>query len=237
MSLPRNLLMTERIEATPVGYPFCFVVAGDSGAWADPTADGVFRELVAQIGELDPAPVFFANLGDFAGPGTIERHEHYLRLVDPLPMPNICVIGNHDLDDETGPDSFARIHGATNFTFAYGNTRFVAINAAPGVPGEIVVSGADSPGGIEGPREEDLGFLETALAATDEPHRVVLMHMPPFLDGHFAPHADWGFKRREREFLAILRAHDVKLVCCAHGLAFDRDGARTGRFGDNEPTA
>jgi hypothetical protein len=45
--------------------------------------------------------------------------------------------------------------------------------------------------------------------------------LPPHLDGHFAPHPDWGFKRRRRELLALLRAHDVKLVCCAHGLAFD----------------
>jgi hypothetical protein len=55
------------------------------------------------------------------------------------------------------------------------------------------------------------------------------MHMPPYLDGRFAPHAEWGFKQREREFLALLRSHNVKLVCCAHGLAFDEhvhDGIR-----------
>ena len=32
----------------------------------------------------------------------------------------------------------------------------------------------------------------------------------------------WGFKQREAEFLAIVREHRVRLVCCAHGLAFDR---------------
>lgn len=55
------------------------------------------------------------------------------------------------------------------------------------------------------------------------------MHMPPYLDGRFAPHPTWGFKRREREFLNLLRQHGVKLVCCAHGLAFDthmHDGIR-----------
>jgi hypothetical protein len=90
------------------------VVAGDSGAWDDPTADGIFAQLVTQIGELDPPPVFFANLGDFAGPGTIARHEHYLRLVEPLTIPNVCVVGNHDLDDESGWDAFARVHGPVN---------------------------------------------------------------------------------------------------------------------------
>jgi len=225
----RNVLMAERIERTPVRYPFSFVVAGDSGAWPDPTADGIFAELLARVSELDPRPVFFAQLGDFAGPGTAERHEHYLGLVAGLPIPDVCVIGNHDLDDASGPESFARVHGPTNFSFAHGHTRFVALHSQPGVTGEVEVRGADPSEGLEGPREEDLAFLDRTLEAAEEPHRVVLMHMPPHLDGRFAPHEEWGFRRREAEFLALLRARGVKLVCCAHGLAFDEclhDGIR-----------
>jgi hypothetical protein len=215
--------MAERIERTPVRYPFSFVVARDSGAWPDPTADGIFGQLVRQVAELDPAPVFFANLGDFARPGTPERHEHYLRLVEPLPIPDVCVVGNHDLDDERGWETFGRVHGPANFEFAYGHTRFVVIHAEPGVVGRVEVTGD------EGPREDDLAFLERALAAAEESNRVVLMHMPPYLDGHYSPHADWGFRRREAEFLELLRARGVRFVCCAHGLAFDqheRDGIR-----------
>jgi hypothetical protein len=225
----RNVLMAERIERTPVRYPFSFVVAGDSGAWPDPTADGIFAELLAQVSELEPAPLFFAQLGDFAGPGTAEQHDHYLGLVTGLPMPDVCVVGNHDLDDPTGPESFACVHGPTNFSFAYGHTRFVALHAQPGVTGEVEVRGAANPEGLAGPREEDLAFLDRTLLAAEEPHRVVFMHMPPHLDGRFAPHAEWGFRQREAEFLALLRAHGVKLVCCAHGLAYDEtvhDGIR-----------
>lgn len=221
--------MAERIERTPVRDPVRFVVAGDSGAWPDPTADGIFGELLGQISDLDPRPVFFAQLGDFAGPGTRERHEHYLRLVEALPIPDVCVVGNHDLDDASGPQSFAGVHGPWNFTFAHGHTRFVVLHAEPGVPGEVEVRGAETPEGLEGPRQEDLAFLERTLEAAEEPNRVVLMHMPPYLDGRFAPHPDWGFRQREQEFLALLRAHRVGLVCCAHGLAFDEcvhDGVR-----------
>ena len=75
--------------------------------------------------------------------------------------------------------------------------------------------------GTDGPRDDALAFLDRSLEAADEPHRVVLMHAPPYLAGHLAPHPDWGFKRREGEFLAILRRHEVKLVCCAHALLFD----------------
>jgi Calcineurin-like phosphoesterase len=216
--MDRNLRMAERIGSTPVRYPFSFVFAGDSGAWADPTADAIFSELVRQAGELRPEPVFFANLGDFAGPGTRERHEHYLGLVEPLPIPDVCVVGNHDLDDERGPEAWAAVHGPTDYTLAYGHTRFVAIDGAPGEVGEVQVA---SPNGTAGPREAALEFLDRALADAAEPHRVVLTHAPPHLGGHYAPHPEWGFTEREAEFLAILRRHGVQLVCCAHGLAFD----------------
>jgi hypothetical protein len=61
--------MVERIERAPSADPIRFVVAGDSGAWPDSTADGIFGELVSQIAGLDARPAFFAHLGDFAGPG------------------------------------------------------------------------------------------------------------------------------------------------------------------------
>jgi hypothetical protein len=210
--------MAERIEATPVHYPFSFVIAGDSGAWPDPTADAIYRQLLRQAARLTPTPVFFANLGDFAGPGTRERHEHHLRLVDDLELPNVCAIGNHDLDDPSGPEAWARIHGLRNFEFVYGHTRFVVLDAAPGRVGEIEVEGPD---GVQGPDEDALSFLARSLEEAGEPHRVVLMHAPPRFDGRYAPHPEWGFNVRESAFLDLVRRHDVMLVCCAHALLFD----------------
>jgi hypothetical protein len=207
----RNVRMAQRIGSTPVRYPFSFVVLGDSGAWPDPTADAILTALLQQTARLQPAPVFLANLGDFAGPGTVERHQEYLRLVERLPLPNVCVVGNHDLDDASGADAWARVHGPTNFTFGYGHTRFIAIDAAPREAG----------GRTEGPRDAALAFLAESLEAASEPHRVVLMHCPPHFDGRFAPHPEWGFDVREDEFLSLVRAHGVELVCCAHALFFD----------------
>ncbi|HEX2051838.1 MAG TPA: metallophosphoesterase [Actinomycetota bacterium] len=224
----RNADMVRRIEGADVRRPFTFVVAGDSGAYPDPTADGIFGALVRQVGELDPAPAFFANLGDFAGPGTRDRHDHYLGLVEPLDVPNLCVLGNHDVDDDAGPETFEDVHGPANFSFAYGDTRFVVLRSVPGVAGEIEVP-TEGPLAGAGPRDDDLAFLAAALEDAREPHRVVLMHMPPSLGGHHAPHEDWGFTQREDDFLGLLRAQRVTLVCCAHGLAFDtvvHDGIR-----------
>jgi Calcineurin-like phosphoesterase len=214
----RNSSMAERIGRAPVRYPFSFVVAGDSGAWPDPTADGIFTQLLSQVARIEPAPLFFANLGDFAGPGTLDRHQAYLRLVDGLPVPNICLVGNHDLDDPSGPEAWSQVHGPMNFDFAYGHTHFVALDGAPGEVGSVEIS---LDGEVEGPREEALTFLETSLESADASHRVVLTHMPPHLDGHFEPHPEWGFQRDEARFLELLRRHGVDLVCCAHGLAFD----------------
>jgi calcineurin-like phosphoesterase family protein len=214
----RNSAMAERVGSTPVRYPFSFVVAGDSGAWPDPTADGIYSQLLRQVARLEPAPVFFANLGDFAGPGTPDRHRDYLRLVDGFPVPDICVVGNHDLDDDGGPDAWSQVHGPMNFDFAYGHTHFVAIDGAPGEAGEVDIR-VDVP--VEGPRDEALAFLERSLESADAPHRVVLTHMPPHLGGHYEPHPEWGFQAREDEFLELLQRHGVGLVCCAHGLAFD----------------
>ena len=208
----RNLQMAERIGATTVRYPFSFVIAGDSGAWSDPTADAIYSQLLRQAARLTPAPVFLANLGDFAGPGTRERHEHYLQLVRDLPVPDLCIVGNHDLDDPSAPQAWAQIHGPTNFQFAYGHTRFIAISTGAAV---------ETPEGTDGPDEDALAFLARGLETATEPHRVVLMHIPPHLDGRFAPHREWGFRIRERGFLDLVRRHDVKLVCCAHALLFD----------------
>jgi hypothetical protein len=214
----RNLEVAERISATPVQYPFSFVIAGDSGAWPDPTADAIYAQLLRQIARLAPAPLYLANLGDFAGPGTLERHHHYLQLVHEVPIPNLCAIGNHDLDDPRGPEAWAHIHGARNLDFTYGHTRFVILDAAPGKAGEIDVEGPD---GVEGPDQDALAYLDRCLQSAAEPHRVVLMHAPPRFNGRFAPHPEWGFNVREQAFLDLVHRHHVDLVCCAHALLFD----------------
>jgi hypothetical protein len=209
--------MARRIEALDAVQPLRFAIAGDSGAWSDPTADAIYSELIRQVQQLEPA--FFVNLGDFAGPGTDERHERYLELVAPLTIPNLCVVGNHDLDDDEGHRVWEEIHGPMNFDFACGHTRFVALRAVARI-GRHDREGP--PEAIEGPTVEDIEFLESALRNASEPNRVVLMHMPPYHEGYYRPHANWGFGRHEPEFHAILEEHGVKLVCCAHGLAFDQ---------------
>jgi hypothetical protein len=202
----RNTLMITRLGEAPVRYPFRFIIAGDTAASPNPTGDAIFTQLLRQMEQLDPKPLFFANLGDFSGPGTPERHAHYLELVSKLTVPNICVMGNHEMDHPAGWDAFQHFHGPQNFEFAYGHTRFVVLNCQPGT---------------HGPRAEDLVYLDEVLKRDDHLVRVVLMHMPPNLNHHYAPHAEWGFTHYAQEFYALLKAYQVRLVCCAHVLAYD----------------
>ena len=222
----RNLRMAERISAMPVRYPFSFVIAGDSGAWPDPTADAIFAQLLRQAGELQPAPVFFANLGDFAGPGTLERHRRYLELVAPLPMPNVCLIGNHDLEDARRPAGVDRCPRAAELPLRLREHALRRDRRCLGAGRRTRRHDAARHGRAE---RRSTAVLDDTLAATSEPERVVLLHAPPHLDGHYAPQPECGFRQGEPEFLDIIRRHGVKLVCCAHGLGFDhhvRDGIR-----------
>jgi hypothetical protein len=161
----RNARMAERIAATPVRHPFSFVIAGDSGAWPDPTADAIFAQLLRQIAGLRPAPVFLAHLGDFAGPGTVARHQHYLELAARVEIPNVCLIGNHDLEDPGAAAAWTAVHGPRNFHFAHGTTRFVAIDGASGQAGDL---GDTTPSDTAGPSVEALAYLDETLAATAE---------------------------------------------------------------------
>jgi hypothetical protein len=214
MAAGRNVEMAARIEeagSAADGAPVSFVVLGDSGAWPDPTADAILSALLRQAAALDPAPLFLANLGDFAGPGTAGRHAHYLRLIDGLGLPDVCIAGNHDLEAPGARAAWTAVHGPCRFTFAAGHTRFAALDAVP----------EETPEGTRGPGPEALAFLDATLRDAAEPHRVVLMHCPPHLGGRFAPHPQWGFSLGERAFLDLLGDHRVGLVCCAHALFFD----------------
>ena len=194
--------MIDRIESAPVEYPIRFAMLGDSGASPNPVGDTIFRELLSQIGDVH----FFVNLGDFSGPGNQERHDHYLQMVDNLSIPNICILGNHDQDHPTGWGNFERIHGPVNYQFDFGNTRFMAINCQ---------------WHTDGPRDDDLAFLERRLAENDRIVTVVYMHMPPNFNNRFAPHEEWGFSHLEPEFLGLITKYKVSLVCCAHMLCYD----------------
>ncbi len=210
----RNAQMISRIQATPVSYPFTFTALGDSGPEAHPPGDPIFQGMLWQMQMLEPRPAFFATIGDFAGPGSISRHEHYFHLLEEVgfDIPNICCIGNHECDDPLGVSNFEAIHGPMNYYFDHANTRFVVMNS---------VRSFDDVIHVEGPNEDDLRFLDESFSGDTHPVHIVMMHLPPLFGDHYSSRMEWGFKRHEKDFLALAKKHRVNLVICAHILDYD----------------
>ena len=184
---------------------------GRQRAWPDPTADAIYAQLLRQAAAPADAPCSSSTSATSPVRGRPRAMRTTCASSLGLPFPDVCLLGNHDLDDPGGRAALAAAHGPTEFTFAHGHTRFVALDAAP----------AETPAGTMGPGEASLAFLAGTLAAAEEPHRVVLMHAPPRFAGGFDPHPEWGFSVREEEFLGLVERHGVRLVCCAHALLFD----------------
>jgi hypothetical protein len=207
--MSRNQQMIERIQSIPVQYPFRFTMCGDCSPVAnDPLQDVIFGELLNQMEALEPKPLFFVEVGDFAGPGSDEEHQRYLHLVDEkLTIPNLTTLGNHEIQVPNGLENYKRIHGEPNYAFAYGNTAFIAIHAG------------DYP---SGPSEADLAFLEQSLKTYSHyPCKIVFNHVPPNMADHYSPVGHCGFSVREPEYINLLHSYDVRLVCSAHVTAYD----------------
>ena len=110
-------------------------------------------------------------------------------MVDSSEIPIVSVVGNHDIED--GFDKYHSYFGDENFSFDHGNTDFIAIHSAHGNPSR----------GIFGPREQDLRFLDERLQGATHGTKIVLMHIPPYLENEFS----WkpgmaGFKEQEEQF-------------------------------------
>jgi len=210
----RNSRMISRIEGTTVEYPFSFCIIGDTGFVPNAAGDAYFSRALEHMAQLTPKPLFLVNLGDFCGPGTLKRHEQYRKLLDNLSSASICVIGNHELDDDRGEANFKEIIGPANFSFVHGNTLFMAIRSF------------QRSGGQHGPQREDLAFLDQQLRQKgwQYPVRIVLMHMPPNMNGHYEPHCGeaWAFTHLESEFLQIAKDQHITMVCSAHITGYDR---------------
>ncbi len=206
----RNQIMINRIESASIKYPYSFIIAGVNGISPNFAADAIFTELLQQMGQLPEKPIFFANMGDFSGPGSIDRHEHYIHMVDKLTIPNICIIGGHENDDSEGLKNYRTIHGPENFYFFYGNSDFIVIDS----------NNHRKP---TGPRIDELEFMETCLKESKKEIHIIMMHMPPNLNGHYEPRSgeEWGFKHHEKQFLSILKKYKVSLVCCSHIIGYD----------------
>jgi 3',5'-cyclic AMP phosphodiesterase CpdA len=136
-------------------------LAGDSHRFYDES-----EELVSTINnhyDID----FFIHTGDIADYGIPRQYQWGNDIFSKLKAPYFVVVGNHDLVSN-GNDSYLEMFGDYNFSFIYGQHKFIFINTNSR---EYEFNG----------KVPDILWLENELIPSDEFERaVVVFHTPPF---------------------------------------------------------
>jgi 3',5'-cyclic AMP phosphodiesterase CpdA len=178
-----------------------------------PGDDRAARRLeaaVAAVANLDPAPAAVLISGDLVEVPSPAAYERVRELLAPLPAPVHALPGNHDDRDELraafGPAGDAHPAGSP--------VRVIA------TCGALRLVGCDTilPGRDDGRLDDDeLAWLDAALAEARDTPTVVAMHHPPVLTG-IRVVDEIGLPEADRVGLArVLERHPhVRLVTCGH---------------------
>jgi len=161
---------------------------------------------VEAVRALSPAPDLAVISGDLTDNGLAEEYAELAPLLDRLPCPALCLLGNHDrrerfraaFPDRAGAGPFV------DFVHDLGPLRLIGL--------DTVVPGA-SHGALCAAR---LDALAAALAARPEAPTLIFLHHPPFTCG--IEHMDRIALIEGRARLAEIVAANpqVERVCCGH---------------------
>ncbi len=107
---------------------FSFVVIGDnrpSGGWRQP---GVYEQLLADA--VSRGPDLYFNVGDVVYSGEFREYVDFVRATSAIRAPLFIAMGNHeDSIGKEGQDNFLHFFGKLFYSFDYGNSHFVILNA------------------------------------------------------------------------------------------------------------
>ncbi len=161
----------------------------------------IVEKTVAKVKELKPD--FVVLTGDIVELG-IEEHWAYYEPLLKTPFASLKlypITGNHETawSGLEGKNLYRKHAGETRYSFTQGDWQFVALDSAV----------HNQHHGHIG--EEQLAWLAKELAQSKAPHKVVLMHHPPFRE-------KWTrYIDDEAELYSIMRAQGVRLVLSGHG--------------------
>lgn len=209
-----------RVGTSEIGdNGFSFVVLGDTRSFYQ-------RALNVLSQAAKESPAFMLSNGDIVRRGLVEEYlSHHLKLVEEIaPIPFIPIPGNHEAGPNKDFAAFKSIYGDVQFSFDYGNSRFIGINN-----GDFNKLGDD-----------DLAFIESELAKPDVDHRFVIFHVPPeFLESAVESEGSRGFSWNADAFHRLMVKYKVDHVFAGHvhGFATEKiDGVQytiTGGGGAN----
>ena len=152
-------VLIEQVQSVPVPEEgFSFIALGDT------RSNFTVAEMVMSA-VAEEKPNFVLANGDIVRRGRVSEYlSHHKRLVDMIrPIPFLTVPGNH----EDGPNrdfaAFLAIYGKEQFSFDYGNCRFVGINNST----------------KWGVTRAHIKYLEEELSKPGVKHKFVVFHVPP----------------------------------------------------------
>jgi Icc protein len=197
-----NTKNIQKIQDIPLSDTTRFILVGDTQRWYDETAD--FVESANKQKDIS----FVLHAGDISDFGLTWEFEWVNKIMQKLNYPYLTVIGNHDIV-ANGPDVYGRMYGALNYSFEYGDNKFIFLNTNSR---EYAFDGTTP----------DLNWLQGELSHNPANKNVIITaHVPPF---------DADFDQDLAEKYASMLAADpnVKFTLYGHQHTF-----REGQFYDD----
>lgn len=151
----------QQIQALPLSDTTRFILVGDTQRWYDETADFV------ESANKQKGISFVLHAGDISDFGLAWEFEWVNKIMQKLNYPYLTVIGNHDIV-ANGPDVYARMYGELNYSFEYGDNKFIFLNTNSR---EYAFNGTTP----------DLAWLRSELSNNPGNKNVIVTaHVPPF---------------------------------------------------------
>lgn len=181
-----NIERIAKIKAEP---SFKFILTGDTQRFYEQ-----LDAFVAHVNTLDDISFVLLN-GDLVEFGLNNEYNWVVAQLEQLKVPYIASMGNHDMLGN-GREIFHEMFGPENFSFGYGNNKFICINTNSR---ETAFDG----------KVPDTAWLKTELTSdSGYSNLFILSHVPPF-SGDFDP-------ALERAFTSLL-ATQPKTRISLHG--------------------
>lgn len=149
-----------KLASLPSHSSFKFVLIGDTQRF--------YEELDAFVNHINIQNdiTFVLFNGDMVDFGLNREYNWIASRLDKLNVPYIVAMGNHDML-ANGQLIFNEMFGPENFTFNYGNNKFICLNT------NSRESGNDG-------TVPNLSFLQNELEDTTDQNIFILSHVPPF---------------------------------------------------------
>lgn len=156
-----NIKNIEKIQALPLRDTVRFILMGDTQRWYDEAAD--FVKSANSQRDIS----FVLHAGDISDFGLTQEFKWVNEIMSKLKYPYLTVIGNHDIV-ANGPTVYSKMYGALDYSFTYGNNKFIFINTNSR---EYNFDGTTP----------DLTWLKSELANNPyNKNAIVVGHVPPF---------------------------------------------------------